>query len=183
MLARAKRFFVVALCLLPLVVSSSACGYALAGRGSFLPDYIKNVGIPQFENKTTQFNLDQIVTGQVRQELQSRGDRYRVLPDGTGDAVITGVITGLSIAPVVTNVNQLATRYAVTLTANVEFRDTHTNKVLWSNPSMSFRDEYPVSSGTTVTDTSSFFRQDANALTRLAQNFAKSVITSILENF
>lgn len=161
----------------------SGCGYALAGRGSFLPDYIKVIGVPQFENKTTMFNLDQTVTAQVRQELSGRGSRYRVLPEATGDAIITGVVTGLSIAPVVTNASQLATRYAVTLTANVEFRDTHTNKVLWSNPSMSFRDEYPVSSGTTVTDTNQFFRNDATALARLAQNFARSVITSILENF
>ncbi len=170
--------------LLPLMWLSSGCGYALAGRGSFLPDYIKVIGIPQFENKTTTFNLDQTVTAQVRSELQGRGGRYRVVPEGTGDAVITGVVTGLSIAPVVTNASQLATRYAVTLTANVEFRDTHTNKLLWSNPSMSFRDEYPVSSGATGSlDASQFFRNDTQALTRLAQNFARSVITSILENF
>jgi len=170
--------------LLPVMWLSSGCGYALAGRGSFLPEYIKVIGIPQFENKTTTFNLDQTVTAQVRSELQGRGGRYRVVPEGTGDAVITGVVTGLSIAPVVTNASQLATRYAVTLTANVEFRDTHTNKVLWSNPSMSFRDEYPVSSGATGSlDASQFFRNDTQALTRLAQNFARSVITSILENF
>ena len=170
--------------LLPLMWLSSGCGYALAGRGSFLPDYIKVIGIPQFENKTTTFNLDQTVTAQVQSELQGRGGRYRVVPEGTGDAVITGVVTGLSIAPVVTNASQLATRYAVTLTANVEFRDTHTNKLLWSNPSMSFRDEYPVSSGATGSlDASQFFRNDTQALTRLAQNFARSVITSILENF
>lgn len=179
-----RRFLTFALCLLPLAMSSSACGYALAGKGSFLPDYIKIIGVPQFENRTTTFNLDQTVTAQVRSELQGRGGRYRVLPDATGDAIITGVITGLSIAPVVTNASQLATRYAVTLTADVKFTDTHTNKVLWSNPSMQFRDEYPVSSGsTTSSDPNQFFRNDTTALTRLAQNFARSVVTSILENF
>ena len=35
-----------------VVMVTSACGYALAGRGSFLPDYIRVVGIPAFENKT-----------------------------------------------------------------------------------------------------------------------------------
>ena len=69
------------------------------------------------------------------------------------------------------------------MTANVEFRDTHTNKVIWSNPSLQFREEYPVSSSTTVTDTNTFFRQDSTALSRLAQNFARSVVTAILENF
>lgn len=182
-MASVKRLLIFALCLMPVALASSGCGYALAGRGSFLPDYIKIIGVPQFENRTTTFGLDKTITEQVRQELQSRGSRFRVLPEGTGDAVIIGTITGLSVAPVVTNASQLATRYAVTVTANVQFRDTHSNKVLWENPSMQFRDEYPVSTGTTVTDTNQFFRQDATALTRLAENFARTVITSILENF
>ena len=29
----------------------SGCGYALAGRGSFLPAYIQTIGIPQFGNR------------------------------------------------------------------------------------------------------------------------------------
>jgi hypothetical protein len=28
------------------------CGYSLAGRGSFLPAYIKRIGVPQFTNNT-----------------------------------------------------------------------------------------------------------------------------------
>jgi len=28
------------------------CGYSLAGRGSFLPDYIKTIGVPTFANHT-----------------------------------------------------------------------------------------------------------------------------------
>lgn len=168
--------------MLALVVLSSSCGYALAGRGSFLPEYIKVIGVPQFENKTTTFNLDQKFTEQVRQELQAR-NRYRVVPEATGDAMITGVITGLSLTPTGFNASQQATRYSVVVTANVEFRDTHTNKVLWVNPSLQFREEYPISSSNTTTDTNAFFRQDSTALTRLAQNFARSVVTSILENF
>ena len=170
-------------CLLPFVLAVASCGYALAGKGSFLPDYIVVIGVPQFENKTNVFNLDQKITEQVRQELQSRGGRYRVLPEASGDAILTGVITGLSLTPTGFNDSNQATRYAVLVTANVEFRDTHTNKVLWSNPSLQFREEYPVSSNTSTTDTNAFFRQDATALIRLAQNFAKTVVTSILENF
>ena len=182
-MARARSFLISAFCLLPFALSLSGCGYALAGRGSFLPDYIKVVGVPQFENQTTTFNLDQKFTEQVRQELQGRGSRYRVLPERSGDAIITGIITGLSLTASGFNDSQQATRYSVLVTANVEFRDTHTNKVLWANPSLQFREEYPVSSGNTTTDTNAFFRQDATALTRLAQNFARSVVTSILENF
>ncbi len=183
-MARVRSFLTFAFCLLPFALSLSGCGYALAGRGSFLPDYIKVIGVPQFENKTSTFNLDQKITEQVRQELQGRGNRYRVLPEATGDAIITGVISGLSLTPTGFNANQQATRYQVTVSASVEFRDTHTNKILWSNPSLQFREEYPISSSTSATtDASAFFGQDATSLTRLAQSFARSVVTSILENF
>lgn len=181
-MTRAGRLLLSALCLMSAVLPTTACGYALSGRGSFLPDYIRVIGVPQFSNNTTTFNLDQTVTAQVRQELLGRG-RYRVLPEATGDAIITGTITALSLAPTGFNASQVATRYLVTVTANVEFRDTHTNKVIWANPSLQFREEYPVSSSTTVTDTNAFFRQDSTALSRLAQNFARSVVTAILENF
>ena len=32
------------------------CGYSLAGRGSFLPAYIRVIGVPTFVNRTTLFN-------------------------------------------------------------------------------------------------------------------------------
>jgi hypothetical protein len=176
--ARALRTF--ALCLLPFALHG--CGYALAGRGSFLPEYIKIIGVPQFINRTPTFNLDQIVTSKVHEELSGRG-RYQVKPTSTGDAIINGTITALTIVPSQFNANQQASRYAVTLTAAVEFRDLHTNKILWSNPSMQFRDEYPVTAGTAINDPNQFFGQNTNALQRLAQNFAKSMVTSILENF
>ena len=49
---------------------------------------------------------------------------------------------------------------------------------------MSEADEYDISSNTTaITDANQFFGQNTAALTRLAQNFARSIITSILENF
>jgi len=181
-MTRNRRLLTFAFCFLPFALLLSGCGYALSGRGSFLPEYIKVIGVPQFVNNTTTFNLDQRITAQVRQELLSRG-RYRVLPETTGDAVITGTITALTLTPSGFNANQQATRYSVLVTANVEFRDTHTNKVIWANPSLQFREEYPVSSSVTVTDSNTFFGQDGTALNRLAQNFARSVVTSILENF
>ena len=48
-----------------LVAASAAlpgCGYALAGRGSFLPDYIKVIGVPPFANPPPIFNLETQMT-------------------------------------------------------------------------------------------------------------------------
>ena len=49
------------------------CGYALAGRGSFLPAYIRTIGIPQFTNTTPYYELEQVFTERVRSEFIGRG--------------------------------------------------------------------------------------------------------------
>ena len=76
--------------LAPLAGASLAlggCGYSLAGRGSFLPDYIQSLGIPMFGNRTPYSPLEQIFTEKVRVEFQSRG-RYQVVPAETGVAFV-----------------------------------------------------------------------------------------------
>ena len=48
-----NRNTLLALALVSLACGGSSCGYALAGRGSFLPAYIRVVGIPQLQNNST----------------------------------------------------------------------------------------------------------------------------------
>ena len=55
------------------VTMSGGCGYSLAGRGSFLPEYIRNIGVPAFTNSTAVFDVDRRVTDKVRTELSGRG--------------------------------------------------------------------------------------------------------------
>jgi len=82
------RFGSFALAVMVLVFTSSGCGYALAGRGSFLPTDIRVVGIPQLVNRTTFFDVEQILTEKIRNEFIGRG-KYRVVPEATGaDAVL-----------------------------------------------------------------------------------------------
>ena len=163
--------------------AQSGCGYSLAGRGSFLPAYIKRIGIPLFANGTTVFNLDQKVTDMVRSEFIGRG-KWTVVPDQTGvDAVVTGTITGVTLTPVAFNTSQQATRYALAMTGSVEFKDLQANKVLWTNPSMAYRQEFDVPASSNTLDTSTYFGQDANALDRLSQEFSRSLVSAILEAF
>ena len=173
-----------ALAVMLACASHAACGYTLAGRGSFLPDYIQTIGIPLFDNDTSAFEVEQIVTQEVRQEFIGRG-RYRVLPDITGvDAVLEGAIRNIRIAPASFTDDQQASRYVFTLTARIAFTDLTTNEVLWQNPSLQFSDEYEVASGGgDVQSVSAFFGQRSNAVERIAQDFAETVVSSILEAF
>jgi len=85
-MATVRTFRTSAFCFVPVALSlflSTSCGYALSGRGSFLPDYIKNIGIPQFVNQTVVFDLDRVVTQQVQREFASHG-HYKVTQETTG---------------------------------------------------------------------------------------------------
>jgi hypothetical protein len=170
------------LCVL-CAIWSTGCGYALAGRGSFLPDYIHTIGVPAFTNRTNVFNLETQVTQKVRSEFIGRG-RYKILPESTGvDAVLVGEISAASLVPVTFSIQQIASRYALTLSARIQLRDVSQNKTLWENQGLIFRQEYPAQSGTSPGDVSAFFGQDANALDRISSDFARTIVSAILEAF
>src|SRR5262245_16353219 len=176
-----RTLFSIAVTLLALIGSS--CGYALAGRGSFLPAYIQTIGIPQFTNTTPYYELEQVFTERVRTEFINRG-KYKVLPGSTGvDALLNGQILGINITPASFTDQQQASRYIITVTAKIEFRDLKTNKVTWDNPAWVFRDEDEATAAVDALDPNAFFSQDANALERVSTEFAKSAVSAILEAF
>jgi hypothetical protein len=166
-----------------LAVITSACGYTLAGRGSFLPAYIQIIGVPMFANRTTVFNLEEQVTQKVRAEFIGRG-KFKIVPDSTGvDALLTGEVVSVSLAPTSFTTQQIASRYTATLIARVELRDMKENKVLWENPGMMFRQDFEAQSGQTALDPSAFFAQDRDAMDRMTTDFARTLVSAILEAF
>jgi len=163
--------------------AGSGCGYALAGHGSFLPAYIKTVGIPTFANHTTVFNAETLLTDRVRREFIGRG-KYTVMPAADGvDATLTGDISSITVAPASFSSTQLASRYVITMVVSIQLRDTRADTLLWENPSLVFRQEYEATSGTGPLDPSAFFGQQENALDRVSTDFARTIVSAILEAF
>jgi Lipopolysaccharide-assembly len=180
---RALRGYVLMTGLVFVATLSSGCGYALAGRGAFLPSYIRTIGVPTFTNRTTIFNIETLLTEKVRAEFIGRG-KYQILPESGGvDALLTGEVTGVGIAPASFSTTQIASRYALTMTARIELKDVRANKVLWENPSIFLRQEYEATTGTSPTDPTAFFQQDLNALDRMSAEFARTIVSAILEAF
>jgi hypothetical protein len=166
-----------------LALTACGCGYSLAGKGSFLPATIKVIGIPEFANQTPYYDMERKFTERVRSEFIGRG-RYQVLPQVTGaDAIVRGTITSVSIAPANFNQAQQATRYVVIIRTKIEFYDVKQDKILWENPLMFFREEYDLPADSQAGDPAAFFGQSSNALERVALDFARSVVSAILEAF
>ncbi len=172
-----------ALALAAAVVWLPGCGYSLAGRGSFLPPYIKTIGIPMFVNNTNVFDVEKRITQRVTSEFIGRG-KYKVDSSTTGvDAVLLGEISSITLQPAAFAEDRQASRYVLTLTAKIEFKDLKADKVLWSAPAMQFREEYDVANTANAVDPAAFFGENVNALERMASEFARTVISAILEAF
>jgi hypothetical protein len=173
--------------LLALVLASTlvsaGCGYALAGRGSFLPTDIRVVGIPPLVNRTTFFDVEQIVTEKIRNEFIGRG-KYRVEPEITwADAVLNAENTSITNSPVAFTTTQLASRYQFVLTMKVDFTDNRVNKSLWANDALSFTGEYDLTSTAGDVNASTFVDQQRSSFDRIATDLARTVVTAIVEAF
>jgi len=179
---RVRAAFLLAV--IAVACTSSACGYALAGRGSFLPPDIRVVGIPLLENRTNITRIEQIITEKIRTEFINR-NKYTIRPTATdADAVLSGAITSLVTQPVGFTDQQLASRYLFTVTMRLQLNHARTNEVLWSNEALTFREEFDTRTrGTTQQDTAVLLEQEGPAFDRLSNDLARTVVSAILEAF
>ena len=163
--------------LLPLVLVPS-CGYALEGRGSFLPPHIIRIGVPTFKNLTTQPGLEEVITAEIYSEFLGRGN-FKLSADSTGvDAVLEGEIASYNYIPRAIDAEGIATSYLILITANITFTDLIEDKVLWEQRNFHFQSEYQLSQ-----EGADLVTQEAESIKRAAEDFAKSVVSTILTGF
>ncbi len=153
------------------------CGYRLRGTGSFLPDYIKKINVPLFKNLTTRFELDLKLTQAVINELVARGKVEVTSAAENADAVLNGEIMDFRVNPIAFSGDARADRYAITIVARIVLRDNRSQKNIFSNPYVSYQEEYAVPQG------SDFESLESDALNKVAENFARTLVITILEGF
>ena len=159
-------------------LTAASCSYALVGTGAFLPEYIRIVAIPTFANRTPRFEVEVLITDAVTREFVSRGN-FSVVPEQQGaDAVLSGTITNFTITPIGLNPNEEANNYLVQITAQVTFRDLVQNRILFTNDAFLFRSQFELE-----VDPSEFFDVTNVAIGEIAIEFARSVVSQILEGF
>ncbi|MFN0123323.1 MAG: LPS assembly lipoprotein LptE [Blastocatellia bacterium] len=170
--------FLAALPLLVSVASLAEC-YKTAGRGDALPAHIKTLAIPAFKNQALRFKVEQRFTAAMIDETIRRARSLRVVSDTTGaDAVMEGAIKSFTYRGAVLDDFGRVRFFEFTVIASVTVRDLTKNKILYDNQSFTFRETYEVSG-----DPQTFFNEEGPAVDRMARDFAKSVLTTILEGF
>jgi len=168
---------VAAATLIAALAASTACGYRLRGTGSSLPPRIRTVSVPVFKNQTTRFELDVKLTRAVVNELVARGKVAISADPAAADAVLEGEITGFRAAPIAFSGANQADRYNITVTAKIVLKDRLSAEPLFSNPAFVYQQEYEVPPGT------SFESLETEAIDKIAEKFARSLVVSILEGF
>jgi outer membrane lipopolysaccharide assembly protein LptE/RlpB len=168
-----KRFIgLLAACLLAL-----CCGYRLRGTGSYLPSHIKRISIPMFKNLTTRYELDLKLTRAVIDEMVARAKVEVLAENAKSDAVLVGEIRAFTVSPIAFSGQAAADRYNITIVARIVLRDLVNTKVLFSNPSFVYVMEYEVPQG------SDFESQETEAISKAAEEFARTIVVNILEGF
>lgn len=153
------------------------CGYHLRGTGSFLPSHIKKMHVPMFKNLTTRYELDLKLTQSVINELVARGKVEIVAAGAAADALLLGEITAFNVTPIAFSGKATADRYNIAVTAKITLLDAVNQKIIFSNPNYIYVGEYDVPEG------ADFESVETEALNRVAEKFARSLVVAILEGF
>jgi outer membrane lipopolysaccharide assembly protein LptE/RlpB len=167
------------LALLVLLIIGAGCGYHTAGHAVQLPENVKTIAIPAFVNDTTTYRIEQLLTTSVVREFTTR-THYHILndPSEAADATLRGVVLSASSSPLTYNsATGQAASVLVVVSMKVSLTDRQ-GKVLYQNPAYLFREQYEVSQ-----DLASFFEEDSPAFRRLSQDFARTLVSNILEGF
>jgi outer membrane lipopolysaccharide assembly protein LptE/RlpB len=157
----------------------ASCGYHVAGRGNALPQEWRTIAIPALKNRTSTYRVEQRFTQALVREIISR-TKYRVVPEEKdADAVLEGEVSSLQTTPVLFDpVTTRATLMLVTVTLRVRLVDRSSGKPVYQNSNFVFRNEYEIS-----TDIPSFFQEEGPALDRMSRDFARSLVSALLEKF
>jgi len=167
------------LCLLFLLVTATGCGYHTAGRATRLPAELRTIAIPGFTNQTQTYRIEQLLTAAVVREFISR-THYRVVHEDApeADATLRGAVVSTQLAPLTYDSQTgRASSALVTVQVRVALTDRQ-GRTLFENPNYLFREQYQVSR-----EISSFFDEESPAVERLSRDFARTLVSDILEGF
>jgi outer membrane lipopolysaccharide assembly protein LptE/RlpB len=173
-----RRTVVLALLVIGVGITAG-CGYHTAGHAAQVPEDVRTIAVPAFVNQTRTYHIEQSLTASVVREFTSRTN-YHILNDSddAADATLRGTVLAASSTPLTYNASTgQAASVLVVVSISVSLTDRH-GKVLYQNPSYLFREQYEVSQ-----DLTSFFQENSPAYQRLSRDFARTLVSNILEGF
>ncbi len=163
------------LCVVILCLLLSGCGYHLAGK-QLNEVSGRSIAVPTFANRTTTYKIEQELTDEVRRELIRR-THFKVVPEDTGDIVVTGEVLNYNAVPVIFDPNGRGAAYTILVDLSVRVREADTGKILFQNDRWTFREVFELAQ-----HSGEFVPEDPAAVERLARRFASTLVASLLHS-
>ena len=151
---------------------AGCAGYQL-GPSNGLAAGEKSVQVNPFANQTMQPRLTDVVTYQMRKEVQRDGT-YQFATHGDGDIIVTGELTRYLRVEVTLSSNDILTvqDYRLSLTAHVTARERSSGRVLL---------DQPVTGYTLMRVGSDMTSAERQAMPLLAQDLAQNITALLAE--
>lgn len=165
--------------LLPLLMAAlvSACGYQVTGlKSTHLPEHIRSLAIPVFENTSTEPVLQRSLTEALRRAFIHDG-RLQLAGEKRADLVMKGTLTRYSIRAVAFNANDIATEYWVYLNVTVKVTERVAGTV-HLDQKLRTRWDYRASSSVISSEVS---RQEA--LSQAYRDLSERLVSLLLDQF
>jgi len=162
--------------ILPALVG---CGYHVVGHSDVLPKTLHTIAIPSFGNATTRYKLAERLPGAIGREFIER-TRYRIVADpNQADAILRGAVINYFSGPTIfDSTTGRAAGVQVIVVLQLTLTERSTGKVLYTRPSVEFKERYEVSIEQTA-----YFDESEPALERLSREVARQVVSSVLSAF
>lgn len=154
-----------------------ACGYK--STASARRDLgVRTLAIQPLDNVTTTFEIETFVRRALVHAFVEASP-FRVIDDPSrADAVLSGAVTSVSANPVIFRDSSLGSTFLVRMRADIALQDRRTGRILFSQNGFIFREQYQIN-----TDVQEFFSEQNPAFRRVAEDFANSVVATIVDGF
>jgi hypothetical protein len=174
------------LCLFcPLVVA--ACGYRRLDRVSSAVPWAapgETISLGKIHNSTKQGGLEESFRKAVENRIISSSP-WKLVYSGSGSRwVLQGALASFEVRPLGLNLRSgqaqgsagSASRVEIVITANLQLLDGQTGALVVDRPRLTFRSQYQVDQ-----NFASFDNRELQVLEGLAEDFAESFLTQLLE--
>ena len=156
------------------VFALGGCGYSFQGT---LPQHIRTIAVPIFVNRTSEPNVDSILTRAIVQALATNG-RLRVVRRADADAILEGEVVGYSVGGIAFDQTLNVQQYRLYVVLNLTMRDLRKNTVLFQQNGVAEQADFRVAGPVSAT-----IAQEEFALSQAAAEIARSIVSLAVDRF
>ena len=169
------------LLLMPLALFKT-CHYHLK---PVLPGHIKTVAVGDFSNLTVAYELDQILSEQLINEIELDGT-LKIESINKADSLFSGEITNYKKDPVAFYQDKTVKEYAVYIEVKIDFFDNITQKYIQEDMGISRAKTYFVLrefSKEEIKEKEGIYYSESEAVSAILKDIAEEIMSRILESW